>query len=509
VAGITPEGRKKLAEGSMLSAGVVLAALLLALVNYFGWKYHRRLDWTKASLYSLSEKTKNVLAGLDRDVEVVVFTSPGAQLASEVEEILSRYDALSPHLSVRVVDPAKNLAEAERLLQQYGTRYVVDTVKVVFEAADERRIFEGDQLAEMDFSSMQFGGAAEIASFNGEEVFNGALIELASGRQAKVLFSTGHGERKPSDFSGRGLRAAEELLRRNNLTTEEWRSLGQTEVPAGTDLVVVAGPTTSFIRPELELFDAYLARGGRMLWLLDPTLAPGGGLVDLGISDWLARYGVRLGADAVQEPAKSVPSYSPETFFADAWSDHPTTRALRENELPVILALARSVGKAEETPGYTVTKLLETGGEGWGEIDFDGAAAPERGAGDLAGPVSLAVAVEKAPDGAQGAAPQASGAAGSGAATSAVPALRMVVIGDSDFASDSLVVQVQSNAILLDNALNWLLARESLLGIPPKKPEQVRLTLTGDEMLTILALVALLPLATVVGGIAVYLKRRR
>jgi hypothetical protein len=84
----------------------------------------------------------------------------------------------------------------------------------------------------------------------------------------------------------------------------------------------------------------------------------------------------------------------------------------------------------------------------------------------------------------------------------------MVVLGDSDFASDGLIGS-GANAVLLDNAFNWLLARESLLGIPPKKPEQVRLSLTGSQLLAIYGFVALLPLAAIGGGIAVYLKRRR
>jgi len=52
---------------------------LLLIVNYFGWKYYKRFDWTGSQLYSLSEKTVNVLKGLRHDVDFYVFLSPDEQ----------------------------------------------------------------------------------------------------------------------------------------------------------------------------------------------------------------------------------------------------------------------------------------------------------------------------------------------------------------------------------------------------------------------------------------------
>ena len=59
---------RQLLSSTMLGVGVVLVALLVGIVNYFGWKYHRRFDWTASQFYSLSEKSRNVLRALDRDI---------------------------------------------------------------------------------------------------------------------------------------------------------------------------------------------------------------------------------------------------------------------------------------------------------------------------------------------------------------------------------------------------------------------------------------------------------
>jgi len=88
-------------------------------------------------------------------------------------------------------------------------------------------------------------------------------------------------------------------------------------------------------------------------------------------------------------------------------------------------------------------------------------------------------------------------------------AMRLIVFGDSDFATNQLLQINADNGLLLANALNWLVEREELLGIPPKKTEQVRLALTGDEIRKIYLLAAFLPILAVVLGGFVFVRRRR
>jgi ABC-type uncharacterized transport system involved in gliding motility auxiliary subunit len=87
--------------------------------------------------------------------------------------------------------------------------------------------------------------------------------------------------------------------------------------------------------------------------------------------------------------------------------------------------------------------------------------------------------------------------------------MRLVVIGDSDLATNAQLQNVP-NATLLANTLNWLVERETLIGIPPKKPEQVRLSLTRSELsrLTWMVLVVL-PGLVILTGLTVFLRRRR
>ena len=65
-------------------------------------------------------------------------------------------------------------------------------------------------------------------------------------------------------------------------------------------------------------------------------------------------------------------------------------------------------------------------------------------------------------------------------------------------------------ATLIANTLNWMVQRETHLGIAPKEPEQVRLSLAPQQRRHIFWLVvAGIPAATLIAGIAINMRRRR
>jgi ABC-type uncharacterized transport system involved in gliding motility auxiliary subunit len=487
---IQPErtvNRRQLVRTGTLSAGVLLIAALLLIVNYLGWKYHHRLDWTSSRLYTLSDKSENVLEKLKRDVEFVVFVSPQNDLYQPVKELLARYDAASQHVKVRIVDAEKNPVEAQQLVKQYG----VSSAGVVVVSGQDRRAIDVADLAEFDYSGMQIGQAPQMTGFKGEQLFTGAILQLEEGKKPKVLFTTGHGEHSLDDRDVHGFAGIQDLLGPDNFQLEEWASLGKNEVPAGTDLVVIAGPTNAFLKPELDALTAYLNNGGRVLAMVDPTLGQtnGSGLLPTGLSEWLAGYGVKLGDDIVVDPPNVLPSYSAQVFFSNEYGDHPLTKPLAQSRLPVLFNMARSVAKAASpAPGLQVTELLRTSAEGWGETNLVNLEKVGKDASDVPGPAPLGVAVERA----------------------GTKKLRLVVFGDSDFATNQLIQGNPANAVLLANSLNWLAEREALLTIPAKKSEQVHLSLTKGQLQALYALVcALLPGLAIAFGAVVYVRRRR
>ncbi len=504
--------RQRLVGGSRWSLGVVLVVALVLLLDYFGMKYYHRFDWTGDKVYSLSEKSQAVVEALDRDVRVTVMLRPDSPLADATSELLARYAARSPRLSVRHVDPERNLIEAARLRERFE---LADLNVIVFESGDERRIVDTASLADWDYSPLQYGGQPTMTGFKGEAAFTGALLELVSGERPVIRFTSGHGERAIEELGTGGLGQLRDLIAGENAELESWASLGQDAVPDDTALLVIAGPSVAFLPPEVEAIERYLDGGGRLLALLDPQLDPRGGLVPTGLEAMLAARGVEVGNDLVVDPAATLPTYGAETIFVQPVGGHPVVASLGQAQIQAIVNLARSIRPGVAPVGMEVVPLLETTSEGWAETDLSALTAVERGDGDLPGPVAVAVAVGAAAPAPPGfdeedllsdADAQADGSADDAPGG---PGWRLVVIGDSDLAANGQVALV-GNPTLVANAFNWLLERDQLLGIGPKRPEQARLTLTPGQLSAITwGVLAGLPALALAAGAAVWMRRRR
>jgi ABC-type uncharacterized transport system involved in gliding motility auxiliary subunit len=151
---------------------------------------------------------------------------------------------------------------------------------------------------------------------------------------------------------------------------------------------------------------------------------------------------------------------------------------------------------SDKPSGVTTEAFASTSGNSWGEMNMDelrsGRVKPDPT--DRRGPLPLAVAATKsaAADG------SANGSSGS----------RLAVFGDSDFAANYLF-GFQKNGDLFMNVVSWLAEEEDLIAIPPKNPEDRRISLTASSSkIIMLVSLVLLPLAAFGSAIAVYVKRR-
>ncbi len=487
-----------------LAISVALGLGILALVNYIGSRRYARFDWTGSGLYSLSPKTRNVLKELKTPVTITVFMTPGTPLYPEVDELLKRYKAVSSVLTVETLDPTRNPVRAKAFVAETGVR----NLAVVFRAGERKKIVTEDRIVEYDFSRARMGGEPTVKNFRGEQEFTSAILSVTQQKTPKVVFTTGHGEHAFDAVRARdGFSEAAESLKNDDCTVEGWASLGAAEVPPGTDLVVVAGPRTPFTEPERDVLKKYLDGGGRALLLLDVELTPGTAasvLSDFGLGPLLGTMGLTLDSDVVLDPKNALPLMGPETVFAKSFRSHPVTKLLEGTA--VVFPLARSVSVAEKpAPGWKTTALVETSADGWGETnirELQRSGRPSKDDKDVKGPVCLAAAAE------QDAVP-APGAADAKAAEPSKRRGRVVVFGDSDWASNAGIANA-ANRLLFSAAANWALEREALVAIPPKNADQVAVTLSRRDVGTIaFCVLLLLPAAAVSMGLAIWVRRRR
>ncbi len=267
-----------------------------------------------------------------------------------------------------------------------------------------------------------------------------------------------------------------ELLKSDNFLVEPLILLQQ-DIPADAAVLVIAGPKSDFLEPEIAKLNAFLAKGGKLMVLIDPPpgaeAPPLTNLIAL-LKDWA----VEVGNNAVLDPMSQLRGTQADVPVAAQYPYHAITSTFR---LLTAYPFSRSVKPIEGAPGgRTATSFIMSGRNSWAESDLKtlttkGEAAPEFDKGDVQGPISLAVAVSAPIEGATPPPP-----ADGQDANPNKPETRLVVVGDSDFAANS-VAGIPGNQDMFLNMVNWLAQQENLISVRPRSPEDRRITLTGGQ----------------------------
>ncbi len=457
------EARRVGRYGSSALVGSALTIVILGMIAFLSTRHSQRFDWTEQKINTLTDQTIELLGRLDRDVEMTAFFN--AADAPPVRDLFDRYAHASDHINLQFADP--NLRPD--LIEAYGIEPASLTRGLV-------RIAVGADHLELD-------------QFSESEVTN-ALLKLLHNVDRKVYFLEGHNERvfegEEGDV-GVGYAMAVAALRNETYEVEKLLLGAAGDVPADSDLVVIAGPTRPFLDEEHAALRRYLERGGALMVLLDPRAK-----TDLGQT--LGEWGVVVGEDVVFDAKLAIFGQATSPFAA-RYETHPITSKLRD---PVIFHMARSVTVAEEARG-ALREIVQTGEDSWAETGLAEWARTGRAKYDEAdrvGPISIVVAgnllLQEASD------PEAE-----------EKSARLVVIGDSDFASNELIGSYQ-NRDLFVNAANWLVDDTDQISLRPPMSRASRFQMTGPQFMQIQALsLFVLPEAIAVAGVLAWWMRRK
>lgn len=437
--------------GSMSAIGLMAFLGILVAVNYLASRQNKRWDLTANQVYSLSDQTVKILKDLDAPVTFTVFDR---ELALDgYRKQMEAYTYQSSKVSAEYIDPEKNPLRARA-----AEITALGTVLIQYKDRTER------------VSSMQ------------EQAVANALVKAITGETRKVYFTQGHGEKDHVSTERTGYSAIAQALSTDNYGVEKVVLAQTREVPADATVLVVAGPATDFLQPEIEAVERYLAKGGKLLALIDP---PAGTSSTTPLLDGLLQsWGFALGMNIVVD-ASGIGQLLGTDASVPVVANYPPHPITENFQLMTAFPLARSVvaGDAATSGGRTPEVFAQTGAQSWAETDLaaitsgGGRVELNEDRGDRPGPISLAAAVSAPATEAPAPPPPAEGAAP--AENKPTPQSRVVVIGDSDFASNG-ILGVQGNRDFFQNTVNWLAQQEGLIAIRPREPEDRRITMTAE-----------------------------
>jgi ABC-type uncharacterized transport system involved in gliding motility auxiliary subunit len=453
--------RRATTLSTAVSLSVAAALFILLTVNFLAIRRDITWDLTTQRAFRLSEQTRKVLDGLTSPIRAYVVARPDG--FERFREILSAYEQASPNITVEYVDADRHPAR----VKEWG---VINYGTVVFEQ-DGRRI---------------------RVMLNREQELTNALIRLTKGRDVKAYFTQGHGERALIRETRASFTSALSALERDNYKIESLLLAQATTVPADASLIIVAGPSADFLPFEADVLQAYLRRGGKALFLLDPVVGSDMRRLPV-LESALAEWGIGLGHDVVIDTLDSarLPGADASVPVIVTYPPHEATR---DFSLLTAYPLAQSVRtSAASTTGRRTSDVVRTSDRSWSTSSVDRVVKGQEPVFDeridRRGPLTLAISVaQRASEGGR--------------------ETRLIVVGDSDFAANA-IVGIQGNADMFVNMTNWLTEQGDLISVRPRGEGDQRITLTAVQFRALdWFSVVVVPALIVLSGVRVWWRRR-
>ncbi len=490
--------RRSTRAGTNALVSVISVVVILGLINFLGVRYDSRTDLTEGQLLTLSPASQQVVESLASPTEVLIFDA----IPNPVDQqLLENYRRFNGDFTYRYVDPFAD----PQLAQQMG----VETGGEVFVQSEERtllvqRVNQQESLTERQLTNK--------------------LAQLSQDNVAVVYFLQGHGE-YAIDGSKAGFFEAATRLQDQNYTVAPLNLADTGTVPPDADVLIIAGAQKELFEKEIIAVRNYLEGGGSALILIDPQAKTG---LEILMSQWGVVPEETLVIDT--SGGGQLVGLGPAAPLVTDYGDHPITEAFENGRsfYPVSRPLQiREVDTVEETPLLFTNQSSHAQPMKEGELSVDPNKPPE-------GPFSLGVALsrpavaaesnekataettaneetsnedqadnEPSPEDTESAEPDET------EAVSELQESRMVIIGNSSFATDGLFSQ-QLNGDVFLNSVTWLSKVDNpVLSIQPKEATNRRFNLSVRQqvLLTLLSLVVF-PLLGIIGSGTLWARRR-
>jgi ABC-type uncharacterized transport system involved in gliding motility auxiliary subunit len=451
--------RRSARRGTDAVLATLFFAAILVVIQATSMRRSVQFDLTRNQRNTLAPQSAAVLDSLDHDVTATGFYRQSSLNRSRADELLSLYARENPRFRYEFIDPDRNPDAAERA---------------------------GATVDEMVIECN--GVVRRIRSITEQDVTN-AILQVTRVREKVLYFVTGHGERDVDGSAREGFRAATRALQSQGYSVRTLSLLTMREVPGDCDVLVIAGPREDYLADEVIALNRYLHAGGSALFMLDPRF-------DLTrLASVLTRYHLQVLDAVILDDL--VLDAGERTFDATVakirrYEKHPITQGFN---YVTMFTRARPVFISQDSlrAGLDVQYLAITDAEAWGETDMDSFARGRatRDGVDIAGPMPLAAVATLTP-----------------VPAGSVPPSRVVLVGDSDFASNSFY-GVLGNADFFQNIIAFLAEDENLIRIRPRSStgDTVYISAAQGRMVFAVCLV-LVPLITLIVGASVVLRRR-
>jgi len=462
----------------LVVAGTVLVNVLAAALSE---RAPLSLDLTANAAYEAGAETRELLAGLTRDVDLYVLTASdtfgGNAYLIQAQRMLEQYPRLSPRVKLTYVDYVSDPMFASRF-----PNLTLSQGDVLVTCGDMVRQLQISNLFNYEYSD---SGNMTITSSRTEEAVSAAIAYVAGGRQVTAAFLTGNGEPDKAAFG--------KLLTDNNFEVESL-NLATDDIGASVNILMLIAPQIDLSEDSLKKLDDFLFNNGKygktLFYCADVTQK-----VLPNLEAFLKEWGVAVEDGVVFETTASL-TYQYQPYYPVAGYVNETYKGmLKDAARPMLMPLSRPLTVLFTNKDNNHTEILAQFGETSGVRPSSAQDTFTAKEAARWGPIPAFVLASKQIYG----------------TTGYVEARSNVLVSASAAMLDEYSLHNTSLAdseYVLD-VLNSLSERKDAIAIEPKSLSGKTLALSSAQSTAIgVLLAAVLPLAVLAAGTAIWLVRR-
>lgn len=539
-----PFNKRKLKYGLVSTVIVIVFIAVVVVLNVVAdiltERKNLKLDLTDEKYYEVSQETIDYLAEIDTEVEIAVMAEENDFLTSGtymkmILETMKKYENASDKITLNFYDIVTNPDVAAKFSKYYNGDIVQGHIVVV--ANERAEVLNVNDL--FTITSDYYTGSTTIENFKGEQELTSAIMTVTDANpQTVAMVSKYNGNSIFHQYNQYSVTSIQSLLDKNGYEVVEVDLMTDELSPEEYDIAVIPAPVNDFTENDIKKLEDFLYNGGTldkdMIYIASTYQ-----YATPNINDFLEVWGIEIGDSIVYEYSEEYNQYV-TTYLGEGTApiaqiaEDTYSAGLSNTKLPVVVPSARPVNLLwDANTDRETTALLTTTDTGFAyPKEFY---TPEEEAAIIEEMMSEAEAEAEGEeaDGEEAAVEEETEATEETTefdiekaekskqtlmavskklffdAESVTHENNVMVLGSSLMLDPNIVgVTTYNNAEYIVNAVNKMCGKESSIIIAEKDLTTQPISVTADQKSTINKVIYFIPIAVVVAGVIVYLRRR-
>lgn len=347
------------------SFNALLVISVLAILNYWSFKFPKQWDFTKAKTHTLTQQTKKILHSMNKELKFTMATIPENREA--LKAMVELYKFEKRNLEITEIDIVRRPDLVAQFQLNSNAAFIIEY---------EKRFQVVRELTELSIAN--------------------ALIKLSRPQELTIGVTLGH---KEVDFYAdnkdgmSSVRTQLEMLGYRVVTLPLFQ---MSEIPANIKTLIIWGPKSGLIPEEIKVLNKYFEKGGNILFALDPDVS---GDPAQAFRDWFKSIGIDVKNTLVIDELNNVNGSKGSIPIIKSFSNN--SEIVKNFEGQVFFPYVSSVSENLEwqNKGGSFTSLAETSiyPKSYAETSLEQIRSGNFsfGAGDLKGPIGVAGVFER------------------------------------------------------------------------------------------------------------------